>query len=380
MQASRRHLLLGAAGLGVAACATARPRAAAPQAPSLRAVAQTLMQTAPAPALSCAVYRGDQLLWAEAFGMADIELNVAALPAHRFRLGSVSKVVTASLAVQLRQRGAVDLDAPIATYLPDLPQQHRATTLMQLLTHRGGVRHYNNNDFNPAAPGGLIDFRAYPSNDAILGLFINDPLVNEPGGAVSYSTFGYTLASIVLEAAAQRPFLDLIRDEIAAPLALPTLAGDNPFAVVPGRVSGYGASADYQRVSPNLAGALANTPTTNSTYKWAGGGLVCSAADLARFGAAHLTPGRWSQASLDLLFTPQTQATRSLPPMGVGWRIDSDERGRLRWHHAGAQQGCRAALVIYPHEQLSIAFATNLTATPGDVLGPASAFADAALA
>jgi hypothetical protein len=66
--------------------------------------------------------------------------------------------------------------------------------------------------------------------------------------------------------------------------------------------------------------------------------------------------------------------------MGLGWRIDADESGRLRWHHAGTQQGCRAALVVYARERIAIAFATNLTATPGDVLTPAARFADATFA
>ena len=80
------------------------------------------MAANPIAALSIAVTRGNELLWAEAFGKVDLELDVAATPAHRFRLGSVSKIFAATLAAELAARGVVDLDAPIERYMPDLPR------------------------------------------------------------------------------------------------------------------------------------------------------------------------------------------------------------------------------------------------------------------
>jgi hypothetical protein len=61
----------------------------------------------------------------------------------------------------------------------------------------------------------------------------------------------------------------------------------------------------------------------------------------------------------------------------LGWRIDTDAAGRLRWHHAGGQDGARASLVVYPEQKLSIAFATNVTQAPSDVLTPSAKLADA---
>lgn len=97
--------------------------------------------------------------------------------------------------------------------------------------------------------------------------------------------------------------------------------------------------------------------------------------DFARFGAAHLAPGVLSRRVLDILFT--LQVPDSSPPLGLGWRINRDSKGRLRWHHAGGQEGARSSLVVYPDEQLSIAFATNATGTPGNVLTPSELLADA---
>ncbi len=115
----------------------------------------------------------------------------------------------------------------------------------------------------------------------------------------------------------------------------------------------------------------------NVTYKWAGGGLLATPTDVARFGAAHLAPGKLAKPALDALFTPYTEATDRSPPLGLGWRIDQDAAKRKRWHHAGSQDGVRASLVVYPEQNLSIAFATNVTSLPGDVLGPSAKLADA---
>lgn len=375
MQLTRR-LVLGGAAASAAACVSA------PEAPGMMAQARTLaldlQQANRLPALSLAVMRENRLIWAEAFGKADLELDVTARPAHRFRLGSVSKTVTASLAAKLAGAGAVDLDAPIGAYMPELPQHHRATTLRQLLTHRGGVRHYIDRDFTAEAPGPIND-RRYATTQDILDVFIHDPLVAPAGAQVSYSTFGYTLISIMLESAAGKSFLDLVAEEIAAPLGLTTLGFDAPGQIQANRVSGYSQSEDVGDGMPEIDGPWANAPVSNPAYKWAGGGMLGTASDLARFGAAHLTAGVFSRAVLDALFTVQVEASERSPPLGLGWRIDHDERGRLRWHHAGSQAGARASLVVYPSEKLSVALAANLTA-PDDVLTPSAGLADIFLA
>jgi len=325
------------------------------------------------PALSVAAYRGSLLAFAEAYGEVDLELRVAAATSHRFRMGSGAKPVTATLAAVMADEGIVDLDAGIGRYMPALPQAHHATTLRQLLTHRGGIRHYVARDWDRAAAGGAIDSRTYFSNADILAVFIDDPLVAVPGTKMTYSTFGYTLASIVLEEATGTRFLELLQQKIAAPLGLASLGADAPRRVIPGRVRGYGRASEVREMPP-VHGVWANAPINNPAYKWAGGGLLMTPSDFARFGAAHLAPGVLSRRVLDTLFT--LHVPDSSPPLGLGWRINRDSKGRLRWHHAGGQEGARSSLVVYPNQQLSIAFATNATGTPGDVLSPSELLAD----
>jgi serine beta-lactamase-like protein LACTB len=350
-------------------------------------ICRGLIAGAPIPALSAAVADGSGVIWAEAFGKADLEFDVAATTEHVFRLGSVSKAVTATAAARLVTRGLLDLDVPIAYWLPDLPAPHRATTMRQLLTHRGGVRHYDRQDLDPKAPGGRITQRAYTSREDILALFIDDPLVAAPGSEVSYSSFGYTLASFVMEAAAGTEFMRLVMDEIALPFGLPSLAADEVLEIVPLRARGYFAAREFEMFAaamgdaerPRLRGSFANVTLSNPAFCWAGAGLLMAMPDLARFGAAHLDGphARISAAERALLFTPLTEANDRSPPLGLGWRVDRDARDRLRWHHAGSTPGGRASLVVYPDLGLSIALASNVMMAPGDVLGPSAELADA---
>lgn len=374
MPFDRRQLMLGGAALAATPALAAENKTA-------DAIAQQLLAANTAPALSVAVARSNGLVWAKAYGTADLQLDVATTPAHRFGLGSVSKVVTAAAAARLVSRGVLDLDAPITHWLPDLPAQHHQTTLRQLFTHRAGIRHYDlQRDLGAKAPGGPIGQRAYPSNREILDIFINDPLIAPPGTKVAYSSYGYTLASIVMETAAKQPFVDLLKAEVGAPFGLSSLDGDDSFAIKPGRVGGYTDAKLYKSLGYPLAQeGLANSRRDNPAYKWAAGGLIMTPLDIARFGAAHLDAptSKITKAERALLFTPMTEKTGAMPPLGLGWRIDADDKGRPRWHHAGSDEGSRASLVIYPELGLSIAFTTNLFASPGNVLKPSSDLADA---
>jgi serine beta-lactamase-like protein LACTB len=339
-----------------------------------------------APAIAWAVANGEGPLWSAAHGLANIELAVAARPEHRFRLGSVSKVVTTVAATRLVSRGLIELDTPIAYWLPDLPEHHRRTTLRQLFTHTAGVRHYGSRDLDPNAPGGSIIQRHYPDRQSILALFIDDPLVAQAGDKVTYSSYGYTLASIVMEAATGLDFLSIVGEEIAGPFGLSSLAADDVLAIVHDRAAGYYSARELEIFAermPGLAplaakGGCANIGFSNPAFCWAGAGLIAHMPDLVRFGAALLDGprARITAEERSLLFTPLTEGTPDQPPLGLGWRLDADKHGRARGHHAGTTPGGRCGLVIYPEQGLSIALAGNTMMTPGDVLGAASELAD----
>ena len=361
-----RRFLLGAAAAGLAPGTTlAQGRGTQNASAVLRRTRDTLG----IPALAAAAARPDRLEWNDAAGMADLELQRPADNKSRFRLGSCSKVVTATIALRLAERGVVDLDRPIAGYRPDLPDAHRTTTLRQLFAHVGGVRHYAPRDFAPSAGALPIDLRAYPSPVQALAVFIGDPLVAPVGETYLYSTFAFTLISAILETAAGVSFPELIRREVSEPLGL-TFAAETANTILADRVRPYGRRGQ--------SGPVENAEPVNPDYKWAGGGMIGTASDLARLGAALLRPGYLTRASLDQMVRPLAprRARANDPVVGLAWRIDTDPKGRRRFHHAGSIQGGRSGVVIYPDAGLALAMTSNLSDTPLTPLGPLGELAD----
>jgi CubicO group peptidase (beta-lactamase class C family) len=95
------------------------------------------------PGVSVAIVQGGQPRWSAGFGMSDLEDFAPATSSTLYRLGSISKPITAVAILQLYERGNLDLDAPVQKYCPAFPRKDSPITSRQLLAHLGGIRHYN---------------------------------------------------------------------------------------------------------------------------------------------------------------------------------------------------------------------------------------------
>jgi serine beta-lactamase-like protein LACTB, mitochondrial len=320
-----------------------------------RALVAELLRKHELPGLSVAVARRGTVLWSEGFGMADVEHGVPVTPLTRFRAGSVSKVLTAAGVALLVEDGKLDLDAPVQRYVPGFPVKPWPITTRQLAAHTAGIRHYRDTEFT----GPLKGAPHFSSVLDGLELFKNDPLLFEPGKGYSYSSYGWSLLSAVLEGASGQEFLSYMRNRVFEPLGLHSLGPDHVDAVIPNR------SRFYAREAPGRP--LEHAPHVDQSYVWAAGGFLATAEDLVRFGSVHLSPGVFTPATLELLFRGQTV----IPPgnqtaVGIGWRIGKDSTGRRVLHHAGASQGGRAMLLIYPEPGIVVAMLSNILAPFGE--------------
>ena len=179
-------------------------------------------------------------------------------------------------------------------------------------------------------------------------------MVNAPGEAYSYSTFGFTLLSAVLESAAKKDFLKILDEEVFQPLEMKNSGPDIALQIIPGR------TRFYERSN----GVVLIAPFEDTSYKWAGGGILSSAADLVRFGFAHLTGNYLKDSTRNLLYTSQRTKDGKETGIGIAWRIGKDPYGRTIYHHAGSQNGSRAFLMLYPEHNLVISILSNLSGEP----------------
>ena len=336
----------------------------------LMAIVREARSTSGLPSLSAAVARTDGLDWAGASGWADIDRRQAAGVASRYRTGSIAKPITAVAMMRLAEAGALDLDAPGAEVVSGLPPSLAPLTARQLASHTGGVRHYSPMPWGWWWPGWFEanSQRHYPSVEAGLALFADDRLRFAPGAGFQYSTFGYSLLSRLLEGAAGRPFPALLAAQVFAPAGMTGTAVDTPGAM-PDRVAFYVGQGDrYTAARP-----------VDSSFRIAGGGLVSTPTDLARFGLA-LQDGRLLSADgVRRMWTVQPLADGSANPQNyaLGWRVDESTRlfvdGRPLQvvHHGGSQAGAAAFLLLVPEQGLAVAVMANSSDGRAQVQGTA---------
>jgi CubicO group peptidase (beta-lactamase class C family) len=314
-----------------------------------RAVIQDIMESQGVPGASVAVGVGGEVVWAEGFGWADLELGVPVTTLTKFRIGSVSKTVTASAIGILLERGQLDLDAPIQEYVPDFPEKRWPITTRQLGGHIAGIRHYRGRETYSSV--------RYPTVESGLEIFAEDTLLFEPETDYSYSSYGWNLLSAVLEGASGTDFLQFMADEVFEPLGLRHTVADHTDSIVAHRTSFY---------ESERGGGIVNAPYVDNSYKWAGGGFLSTPEDLVRFAFAHMEPGFLEAETLEVLQTPQTLRNGESTGYGIGWRSYTQEDGDLMLGHSGGSVGGTTLMVMVPEHDIVVAGVVNIS-------GPASA-------
>ena len=321
-----------------------------------RAISDQLCQRVPGVQVAVAV--DGKIVWSEGFGYADLERNIPVAPTSMFRIGSVSKPIAADTVALLVQRGRLDLDAPVQKYVPSFPSKQWTITPRQLAGHisgiRGYIKDYEENRSN----------KNYPTVISGLAIFANDPLLFEPGTRFSYSTYGYSLLSAVVEGASGQDFPTVLEAEVFRPLGMSHTAVDHVNSSNPNRAQVY--DPDPQ------TGELRIAPPIDNSYKWAGGGILSTAEDLVRFGSAHLNPGWLKPESLDLLFTSIRTRDGKETGYGLGWYIGRDEQKHRVVSHPGSAIGGSAILSVDRDSKIVFAMCLNVSGTDavGNMLSP----------
>ncbi len=296
------------------------------------------------PGLSLTVAVDGKIMYSEGFGYADLEERVPVWPTTKFRIGSISKPLTATALMQLVEAGKLELDAPVQKYVPSFPDKGAVITTRMLAGHLAGIRHYQGDEFNIQ--------RHYANVLDGVKIFENDPLVSPPGTKFNYSSYGYNLLSAVVESASGENFLVYMQKHVFEAMGLAHTAADQNTQIVEQRSRFYEKEKD---------GTLENAPYVDNSYKWAGGGFLSTSEDLVRFGSMLLQPGFLKADSLKLLFTSQKTKSGEETGYGMGWGITKSPSGRVVYEHSGGSIGGSSQLMVYPETHMVVALVTNLT-------------------
>jgi len=321
-----------------------------------RRLARALVVEENLPGLSIAVAVDGETVWAEGFGWADVERRAPVTPLTRFRLGSVSKTLTAAAIALLYERGRIDLDAPVQRYVPAYPEKQWIVTTRQLMGDIAGV-HVIRGDNNDQVPH--VDCATL---DAALQIFAAEPLLFKPSTNYRFATNGWILLSAVVEAAAGEPFAMFMTREVFTPVGMEStvLEADGK---APDTASFY-----FPRAGERTQLGIEEASQRHNTCLFGAGAYLSTPSDLARFGSAMLKPGLLTPDTIALLQTPLRLTSDASTNFALGWKVEpvqlNGASARMVAHRA-TPMGGTAALLMFPEHQLVVAAVSNVTNAAG---------------
>jgi CubicO group peptidase (beta-lactamase class C family) len=286
----------------------------------------------------------DGQTWVKTFGYADLENKTPTTENSAYRIASTTKTMTGMAIVQLAERGKINLDAEIQTYLPEYPKQKWPVTVRQLLTHLGGGQ----------GPSGLGPEQV--SMKELVARISATPITVEPGTRFIYGTADYNLLAAAIENITGGSFEKYLRENLWLPAGMKDTRIDDIRGLVPNRVRGY-----------DLAdGEPKNAPFINVSSRIGGGGGTSTVPDLLRWARAVIDGKLVSPKSYEEMLRPVTTS-------GGRWSgiIDAEEYYTLGWmirpingnfviNHGGSQKGTAAAFFIFPDKRIAVTALANL--------------------
>jgi CubicO group peptidase (beta-lactamase class C family) len=307
-----------------------------------------------APGIAVAVAVDGSIVWSEGFGYADLKALAPACPTSLFRVGSLSKPITAAAIAKLSEAGRLDLDAPIRQYVPEFPDKGSPITIRQLLGHTGGIRHNVRID-------DIVNESHYETAAASLEIFEDDPLLFPPGTRHLYSSYGYNLLGAAIEGISGKDYPTFMSEYVFQPLAMSNTRVENAREEIPGRVSFY----------EDQPGGVQPAPFVDLSHKMPSGGLLSSPEDLARFASAIVGNEFLKPDTTALLFSPicpecPWEGEQEGEGYGFGWVLDRDPLGNRLATHTGATVGGSGGLLVYLDRDIALAITMNV----GSVTSP----------
>jgi CubicO group peptidase (beta-lactamase class C family) len=295
-----------------------------------------------APSVSAAVFRGREVVWAEAVGLADVEAGRQATPDTQYPIASITKSFVAASVLQLRDAGALALDDPLDRHLPESPH---GPSLRQLLAHLGGIQR--------EVPGERVwETLEFPSLEEVLAGLGDVSAVLDPGLAWHYSNLGFVLLGEVVARLSGLPVDRYVRERILEPLGLTrtTWGSEEPAA------RGY--------LTHPFADSVMPEPVPARRGADAAGGLWSTAGDLARWGAFLADPDAsiLEPSTVDEMRTLQTMAEPQRWTLGWGLGLMLYRTGeRILVGHDGAAIGGSSIVVVEPESRVGAVVLANTT-------------------
>lgn len=310
---------------------------------TLAQVADKELQSVNAPGAAIAVVYGDEVIFAKGFGIANSETNTPVTTGMLFRIGSLAKVFTAYTLMSLVSEQHLNVHAPIAEYVLDLPSLLAPLTIHQLLSHTAGLRD-DDSDYGPHDEGALGQaVRHYDKRH----------FFTEPGKLFSYSGLGYAVAGVVIEALSKKSYAQVVADRVLKPLKMErstfsaTIAMTYPFSQ--GHIAQKSERWSVVR------------PYDDNATRWPAGFLFSNIIELARFSIAFMNGGRLDGEQvllsevISMLSQPHAKPLDEPESRYYGYGLYLGKyRGMHTLDHSGGRRGFCSYLQMFPEQRFAV--------------------------
>lgn len=301
------------------------------------------------PGIAIGVVYDQELVWAKGYGVSDLESGAPVTPETVFRVGSITKLFTATAVMQLRDAGKLRLDDPVTTHLPWFTVKSSFTgepqiSVRQLLTHTSGLPreaafpYWTTHDF----PTREQIRRALPGQDAIFA----------PATTYKYSNLGMALLGEIVAEVSGEPWADYLESHVFEPLGMTATSADPDDDLLARMTTGYlRRTAEGHRKIADYYDTGGLAPAAN---------IVSSVADLARFAALQFSTGAsvLRASTRREMHRPHWMRGDWTRGIGLGFRV-AREGGKTRVSHGGWVAGHRSHLLLVPAEKVGVVVMTN---------------------
>ena len=323
-----------------------RPLQSRPDFSEVRKLIQTQMAARGIPSISIAVAQHGEIIWEEAFGLADKEKGIAATSDTMYYVASVSKTFTATGLKVLEERKQIDFDRPINDYIKPMAVSSplwntKEATVGRVATHMSGLTTFGRNcyaDQSNCRISAAETIKRY-------GI-----LFWAPGDHFDYSNLGYGILGEAIQHVSHKSYADFMRDEVFLPL------GMNRASVGIGPGFEKYAAVRYSSVNGRRPLAYSASPGAS--------GIYCNAHGLALFGMFHLKAHLRNQKailsdkSIDVMQN-STVSTGGSSRYGLGWWVHEDLNGYRGLLGQGGTDDAMAFLRLIPSEEIAVVVLTN---------------------
>jgi len=305
------------------------------------------------PSMAVALIDDQDIIWQEAFGLANIEEEISATTDTVYKFWSVSKVFTAIETMRLVEEGMIDLDAPVTDYLSDFSIQSRfpesePITVRHILAHHAGlprnechsVGWYDGND--------VLDEKVASLSNCYLAFPV--------GYRYKYSNIGPDTLGAIIQNTRNKPFPYYMEENLLTVIGMKNsafLTADIPSQ----KEVALGYEYYEGKYYPYEQGDITSLPSSN---------LYATLEDMSEFAKFIFRGGEANgeqiinPETLELMFEDQYSSLRDPQPMGLGWktaRIFGDEL--LVWHDGGPTEGIGSLVALLPERKLGVVLFAN---------------------